>query len=115
MFCLLIFLLIAGCRSVCETSAPFRGGCLFVLKTFAGSWLRTAAWQGCLVNYTLLSVTLETTEYDDDEDTENIEDIEDEDEYDEDEDEGDDEGCLVNYTLLSSTLKTTGGGEVSSA
>ena len=108
MFCLLIFLLIAGCRSVCETSAPFRGGCLFVLKTFAGSWLRAAAWQGCLVNYTLLSTTLEATEDEDDEDTENIEDIEDGDI--ENEDDGDDERCLVNYTLLSVTLEATGDG-----
>ena len=108
MFCLLIFLLIAGCRSVCETSAPFRGGCLFVLKTFAGSWLRTAAWQGCLVNYTLLSSTLETTENEDDQYTENIEDIEDGDI--ENEDDGDDERCLVNYTLLSVTLEATGDG-----
>ena len=84
---MLIFLLIVGCCSVCETCAPFRGVennqsvevlsfilfvlknfevCLFVLKTFAGSWLRAAAWQGCLVNYTLLSATLETTENEDD-------------------------------------------------
>ena len=76
--------------------------CQFVLKTFAGSWLRAAAWQGCLVNYTLLSSTLETTENEDDQYTENIEDIED--------DDGDDEGCLVNYTLLSPTLEATGDG-----